>query len=360
MGNCGYSNYIFPVEIGIILNKLDKLITEVWQCASQCGLYRVVEKGTIIDEFVWFAGFGKFGTRVYSGGNSDSWFSYRLCSHNLVSNKIGARLFEWLPMKSRLRLKIYKGVKKIALRVYVVGLLTYLKFELMKLVGRRVEKRVVIDGRWPIWVRSATPDLRVAVLNLTEEFESLGQLFPQGYSGLIVDGGGYIGTSALKFSEMYPDAMVVTVEPSSENMSILGRNIAGRKNIVAINAALVPSRAGLVNLFDPGRKEWGYTIVEDEVDGLNESVLESADTITLEEISARFGDRTIGILKLDIEGGEKGLLGGGGAIDEVPVVLVELHDRFVEGCSEAFAKYSVDRWTTNLGGEKYLSLSRRL
>ncbi len=137
-------------------------------------------------------------------------------------------------MKYRSRLKIHNNVRKIALRVYAVGLLTYLKFELLKLVGRRVERQVVVDGRWPIWVRSATPDLRVAILNLTEEFEYLGELSPEGYSGLIVDGGGYIGTAALKFSEMYPDATVVTVEPSSSNMSVLSRNIAGRENIVAL------------------------------------------------------------------------------------------------------------------------------
>ncbi len=262
-------------------------------------------------------------------------------------------------MKSRSRLKNYNSVRKVTLRVYAVGLLTYLKFELLKLAGRRVERQVTVDGRWPIWVRSATPDLRVAILNLTEEFEFLGQLLPEDYSGLIVDGGGYIGTAALKFSEMYPDATIVTVEPSSENMSILGRNIAGRKNIVAIQAALSNEQGGAVNLFDPGRKEWGYTIVEDEVDGLNSSVLEYADTITLEEISTKFGDRQIGILKLDIEGSEKELFGSG-VIDDVPVVFVELHDRFVEGCSEVFAKFSADRWTANMGGEKYLSLSKRL
>ena len=72
----------------------------------------------------------------------------------------------------------------------------------------------------------------------------------------------------------------------------------------------------------------------------------------LEELSARFGNREIGILKLDIEGGEKGLLSGGGEIDGIPVVFVELHDRFVEWCSEAFAGFSKDRWTVNLGGEK--------
>ena len=66
-----------------------------------------------------------------------------------------------------------------------------------------------------------------------------------------------------------------------------------------------------------------------------------------------------GILKLDVKGGEKGLLSGG-AIDEVPGVFVEFHDRFVEGCLEACAEFSVGRWTANLGGEKYLSLSKRL
>jgi len=262
-------------------------------------------------------------------------------------------------MRSRSRLKIYNDVRKIALRVYAVGLLTYLKFELLKLARRKIEKRVMIHDRWPVWVRSATPDQRVAILNLTEEFDCLRQFFPEGYSGLIVDAGGYIGTAALKFSDMYPDATVVTVEPSSENMSILSRNIAGRENIVAIKAALAQEQTGPINLFDPGRKEWGYTIVEDEVEGLNSSVLESVETITLEEISAKFGNKTIGILKLDIEGAEERLLTGG-AIDEIPVVFVELHDRFVEGCSDAFAKFSIGRWTANLGGEKYLSLSKRL
>ena len=59
----------------------------------------------------------------------------------------------------------------------------------------------MIHGRWPVWVRSATPDLRTAIANLTEEFDCLDQLLPEGYSGLIVDGGGYIGTAALKFSK---------------------------------------------------------------------------------------------------------------------------------------------------------------
>ena len=63
---------------------------------------------------------------------------------------------------------------------------------------------------------------------------------------------------------MYLDATVVTVGLSSEIMSILSRNIAGRENIVVIRAVLAPERGGHVNLFDPGRNEWGYTVVEEE------------------------------------------------------------------------------------------------
>ena len=44
-------------------------------------------------------------------------------------------------MKSRSRLKIHNNVRKVALRVYAVGLLIYLKFELLKLAGRRVERQ---------------------------------------------------------------------------------------------------------------------------------------------------------------------------------------------------------------------------
>ena len=91
-------------------------------------------------------------------------------------------------MKFRSRLKIYNEVRKVALRVYAVGMLTYLKFELLKLIGRRIERQVMVHGRWPIWVRSATPDLRTAIVNLIEEFDCLNQLLPEGYSGLIVDG----------------------------------------------------------------------------------------------------------------------------------------------------------------------------
>ena len=51
--------------------------------------------------------------------------------------------------------------------------------------------------------------------------------------GLIIDAGGYLGTAAIAFSEAYPDATVVTIEPSPENFALLVQNTAAYPNIRA-------------------------------------------------------------------------------------------------------------------------------
>ncbi len=42
----------FPVDIGIVLDKVDKRIAEVRQGTSQCDHDGIVEMGTVIDEYV--------------------------------------------------------------------------------------------------------------------------------------------------------------------------------------------------------------------------------------------------------------------------------------------------------------------
>ena len=50
-----------------------------------------------------------------------------------------------------------------------------------------------------------------------------------------------MGTAAIVFSEMYPKAKIITIEPSLDNFDILQRNIAKYKNIKAIHGALSAS-----------------------------------------------------------------------------------------------------------------------
>jgi FkbM family methyltransferase len=224
------------------------------------------------------------------------------------------------------------------------------QFRISKVIGVKV-------GGNQIFVRTSTPDYRVAALNLSGEFELLRYILPPDFEGVIVDAGGYIGTAAIKFSEMYPCAKIVTVEPVSANFKILERNIEDFNNITAVKAALVPRHLEDISISDRGTGPWGYTIVDRPLDNPSSQSIEKARAITLAEICQMFDVPDIGLLKLDIEGGEKELFEyGSEALQAVFAVFVELHDRIIDGCSESFRIFSEDRIHLDLGGEKQLSV----
>lgn len=209
-----------------------------------------------------------------------------------------------------------------------------------------------------ILVRKRTPDLAVAMDSLGDEFELLGRLFDRNYDGLIVDAGGYIGTAAIKFAKMYPQATIVTIEPSTLNLSILKKNIAKYPNIHPIQAALFVRSGETIKLTKgAGQGEWAFTIAQDSGDRAGMEDVEEIVTINLKDIRAQFSGKSIGILKLDIEGGEKVIFDEDAEeLAGIPAVFAELHDRVVPGCAASFSKFSKGRWIVKTGGEKYLSL----
>ena len=238
-----------------------------------------------------------------------------------------------------------------------VGWAPYVRYRMSPYWGRREPMPIRVSGT-TIAVRPATPDLRVAFQSLGTEFNVLSGLLPQSFDGLIVDAGGYIGTAAIKLATMYPNATVVTIEPSSANFALLRRNIEGYANIRAVNGALFPTAGQKLNLVDRGTGEWGFTVVPGG-DGRAHTAVDEVETVTFASILGEFPGKSIGIVKLDIEGGEFALLQGDDPIlRDVPAVFAELHDRIVPGCSDAFRTFSRDRWIVRLSGEKLLSLKK--
>lgn len=208
-----------------------------------------------------------------------------------------------------------------------------------------------------IWVRKGTPDLLVAVSCLSGEFHMLNYLFPKDYSGIIVDAGGYIGTAAIAFSEMYPKATVLTIEPSTTNFSILEKNIAPYPNIKAIHGALTASDEKKIHLNERPTGEWGFTVVKNAMDSVETSKVEEVPAYRLSSLGVAMND--IGILKLDIEGGEHAILTNDQMdLSIIPAILIELHDRIVDGCSEAFFSFSENRIVLKDKGEKFLSIKK--
>lgn len=237
-----------------------------------------------------------------------------------------------------------------------VGYVPYLRYRLGTLRSSTEPMKIRFADQI-IWVRPGTPDLRVAFQSLGSELDILSDLLPQDFEGLIVDAGGYIGTAALKLARMYPAATVVTIEASSRNFDILQRNVAGVDRIVPINAALHAESGRFVELVDRGTGAWGFSIA---VSGSSKDTLETVSTVSLSDITQRFPGKSLGIVKMDIEGGEHVLLRPRDAtLETADAIFAEMHDRIVPGCTDLFRDFSRDRWLLNAGGEKLLSLHRK-
>jgi len=209
-------------------------------------------------------------------------------------------------------------------------------------------------------IRLNAPDLKVLVAALNHEYEPIRYLLPTNFSGMIIDAGGYIGTSAVVFANLFPYAKIISIEPSTENFNLLRKNTKSFNNIFLIKGALSSKSGADMQLRNRGTGQWGYTITSQSQNATATDIIEKVPTFTIPDICAKFPDLDVGLIKLDIEGAEKSLFDDEPKLGDVPAVLVELHDKIIPGCTDSFRRFSKDRWIVNIQGDKQLSLSRNL
>jgi FkbM family methyltransferase len=223
-------------------------------------------------------------------------------------------------------------------------------------LGQELQIRVKPRHR-DLLVRTASPDIRVALSCLGGEFDELLAAVPNIRHPFIIDAGGYIGTAAIVLAEAYPNATVVSLEPSRANFALLKQNVSRHKNIVALNKALA-SEPGVMTLRNRGTGQWGFTIVPSPKDNPASEAIEQVECVTVEMLMREFGASGIGVLKLDIEGGERALFSADTEwIAKTEAICIELHDRIVDGCSDKFKEVTQGRRNLKMQGEKYLSLT---
>ena len=222
--------------------------------------------------------------------------------------------------------------------------------------GELIEVRI---GRHNVLIRKDTPDVVVAISCLSGEFEVVKFLLPSDYGGVIVDAGGYIGTASLALSDLFPSARIICIEPSLDNLAVLKQNIAGHDNIEAVFGALVASEQETIALKNRGTGEWGFTAVQRPVDNPDAATLHEVPALRLSDLVEDTGE--IGLLKLDIEGGELELFKEDRKnLGKIPNIFAELHNRIARGCRAAFFEFSRNRIVVKADGEKYLSISREI
>jgi FkbM family methyltransferase len=175
----------------------------------------------------------------------------------------------------------------------------------------------------------------------------------------IVDGGAYIGLSAIYFTMRYPGVRVIAVEASEQNFDLLVRNTSAFPNVQPVHAALWPQPGSLV-LTDPGTGLWGLQVKEavgqdGAVPGAAGSSADSVRAITVGDIIRDYGLDKIDLLKVDIEGAEKELFSEPGPwLDQVDAICIELHDWFKVGCTRTFFTAVTDFGVESWRGENVL------
>ena len=200
--------------------------------------------------------------------------------------------------------------------------------------GRLMSVRIPGGGQTCI-LRPRTTDLAIFAEVFYEEAYALDlQKAPE----VIIDAGANIGLTTLFFSQLFPEAKILSLEPERRNFRLLQQNISGLPNVLAIRAALGPE-AGQVGLYDPGLGSDSFrTVRETSPTGVKDDApLTVVDVISISQLMEIHHLRKIDVLKLDIEGAEAEVLAHSSDwIDDVNVLCVELHDSVVRGCSRIF------------------------
>lgn len=155
---------------------------------------------------------------------------------------------------------------------------------------------------------------------------------------LIVDAGANVGYVSVFYAKHFPGAAIYSIEMEGSNYEVLLKNTSGYPNIKPVNAALWDHSNGVS--FSSDNNPLSYSVLD------KKAADQKAPSVTLADILRLAKTDVIDLLKLDIEAAEIEVLNWMGAENLQPrVLMVETHDRFRAGCTEALENY--------LKGRKY-------
>ena len=195
--------------------------------------------------------------------------------------------------------------------------------------------KVTVPGvKHPFWLRLLSSDLATYEdIYFSKEYDHDTEQIPE----VIIDAGANIGLATILFSNKYPNAKIIAIEPEESNYCLLLQNTKPYENISTVRAALW-NQGGLINIEDPGRGKWGF-ITTNESSNIAGTTYEhqKVKAITVDEIMLKYNIDNIDILKIDIEGAEKEVFECSSSwIGKTQSIIVELHERYKPGCNRSF------------------------
>lgn len=203
-------------------------------------------------------------------------------------------------------------------------------------IGRILQSNRQINHpkvKYSIHLRPKTTDEKVFVqVFIKNEYNVPLGFIPE----TIIDGGANIGLASIYFTTKFPKAQIIAIEPDPENAAAVIGNTKHYPNIHVKEAAIWPRQtvAKISDKFGVGK--WG--IVVEELDDADAEDAGEPNTCTIDSVMEEFGWKQIDLLKLDIETAEKQLFSENymSWLPKVKVIVIELHDWMVPGCSKPF------------------------
>jgi FkbM family methyltransferase len=186
--------------------------------------------------------------------------------------------------------------------------------------------------RHPLYLRLRTSDFRIYGQVMMQVEYALPLRNPP---RVIVDAGANIGLTAIYLANRYPNARILAVEPDKGSFRQLCKNIAAYPRVTPICAALWSTSGQMSWTGTPDR--YGNRRIQ-VPDGLQQApVIGQVDTITMPQLMAAHQVEFIDLLKVDIEGAEQEVFSTAEPwIDRVGVIIAEMHDRYLPGCTVVF------------------------
>jgi FkbM family methyltransferase len=218
------------------------------------------------------------------------------------------------------------------------------------------------DCKYEFYLRDKTMDLGTyKQIFIDKEYDFIANVPPK----TIIDAGANIGLSSIYFANKFPNAKIIAIEPEIENFEILERNVSKYPNIIPLCAALWGT-VGQIDLWDTGLGTNAYMTIQSDSHSLIKTpkldLLNHINTITIKNILEDYDLERVSLLKMDIEGAEKEVFDNSRDwIQKIDSIIIELHERFKDGCCRALYRNTADffyEWT--LGENIYLSRNNNI
>lgn len=143
--------------------------------------------------------------------------------------------------------------------------------------------------------------------------------------GTIVDAGANIGLSTVYLKNKFPNAAIISIEPSLVNFKILKKNIEGYQNISIVNGALMGSRQK-VSINNPDTDYASFRVSET-------NNLDDIQAYPISHFINMTDAKQIDFFKIDIEGSERDVFEKieDATIKKISAFAIEIHEDIVPG-----------------------------